>query len=177
MIPRDLIRDPEDVARVQAFARQAAALTPEAWDRIGVRCGALDAHTFEAVLGRLELAARANTPPANPYQKPLVGSVMGFMGVVWSTLEEVVARLPFDDLERATKSDRDPGLSAVLEIAQLARREQRRHPGAAAALRIVGRALSIYSKSVPDRFDAIYAPFEPEIPLASLTATEAPATA
>lgn len=160
----------EEVALLTAFAERTAALTPGAWDRIALRCAVLDEHSIGGFLGRIELSARASVPPLDPYSKPLAALVMSTIGAVSGAVLELMGWLP--DSQDKVPEKTPPGLKAFLEIDNLAGRHQRAHPGVAAALRVVARALSVFSKLKPDGFDKIYAPFEPEIPLASLTPSE-----
>lgn len=180
-MPRPL--EHADPTLLVAFAAKAAALPPEAWDRIGARCALLDSPTVAALLARVELFARSITPDSDPYSRPLVRSTMAMLGGMFGMLHEVSARLAPPDpqaFDRAMQQRHDqesagrhvPGLDAALRIESLAQHVQADHPGTAAALRAVSLALMARRTSPPAVFDAIYRPFEPEIPFASLSPGE-----
>jgi hypothetical protein len=164
---------------LMVFADKAAALPPEAWNRIGERCALLDPSTVTAFLGRVELIARSVTPDPDPYAQPLVQSTMAVMGNIWGMMLEVSARLaPLgpEYFERArprgdqgSTVGRVAGMDAFLRIQGLAQRQQAVHPGTAAALRAVSLALMVRRTPAHATFEAVYRPFEPEIPYASLS--------
>jgi hypothetical protein len=165
-----------------AFAGRAAALAPDAWDRIAERCSRLDPSTVEAFLGRIELLARSITPEPDPYAPlPLIRSWFAAMGGAYGVIQELARLTPPnpEEWERTTRASGpgpahlpEPGARAFMQIEALAQRQLSKHPGTATALRAVSLALLAYPKSRPASFDAIYKPFEPEIPFASLSPGE-----
>ena len=159
-----------DNTRVQAFAARLLELTPDAWERINTRCALLDAFSVEAFVGRLALYARS-APDADPYRLPGLRPFLTTMSSALGFLNEIVARLgPVDPegFDRAALRHPNKTCAEFMRIESVALRQQRDHPGTASALRAVGHGLLWQQQAGDAGFAAIYQPFEPEIPLASL---------
>lgn len=172
---------PPDFSRVARFEERLAALDTAAWDRIAERCAALDGRTLDGFFGRIELLARANIPNASPYAKPGAVPAMALMGTFFGTLNEV--SMMFDSPEpwersaaklrqEAGTDERKLAEAASQALRARAVRERARRPGLAAALVAVQMGL-LLSTADPAGLASVYAPFEPEIPVATLFPADA----
>jgi hypothetical protein len=168
---------PPDPARLAAFAAKAEALGPEAWERIAARCGVLDEPTVRGFFSRAELASHSFAGLSDPYTEPFTAPLLGMLGGAWGLVAETLQLVrPFDRIEwegalrKARESGRDNALAqALLRVLALAAGQQETHPGTASALRTIGLLLMISSHRAAANPAVIYAPFEPEIPFASLS--------
>ena len=160
--------------RLDAFASRVAALDAGAWERIALRCGALNESSLGALFGRAGLLAESATPDVDPYQQLWLKPAMAALGAAVGLLLELTKTLPPDPPRRPSDSrggsQQPPGYAAFLEIERAARRQLPKHPGIAAALHAAFMALVVGPMMSPQRLAAIYAPFEPEIPFESLGA-------
>ena len=163
-----------DTRRLQAFAARLAELAPDAWHRINSRCALLDPFSIETFVGRLALYSRS-VPDADPYRLPGLRPFLATMSSALGLLTEVAARLGPSDPEAFDRAaQRHPKKTAAdfMRLETVAQRQQRDHPGTASALRAVAHGLLWQQKASETGFAAIYQPFEPEIPLASLEPVE-----
>ena len=174
-------RENATASMLAAFAARAGLLDAAAWERIAARCAVLDLPTVSGLFGRAGLFAHSFTPAADPYSRPFLQPAMGVFGTVLGLLLELSVEFAPPEperferwaariRERASAAGPDPKLEPFLAILGLAERQQGRHPGTAAALRAVAIALIARPMAPEDRLAAVYKPFEPEIPYASLAA-------
>lgn len=172
-------RDHREARRavLNAFATQATALTPEAWQRIALRCGVLDQSSVSGFLGRADLLAGSFLPALDPYDThPMLRRTLRAIGGAFGMVTALAGLWPTDRaaFERAERRQRergvppDPPFESFAAIMKLVAEQRARHPGAAAALQAVMMVLTTGTSGTDSRFVAIYQPFEPEIPYGSL---------
>jgi hypothetical protein len=167
-----------DFSRLIAFAEKLRALDHAAWERIQAHCAMLDAQSLGGLLGRAELIARGLTPPTNPYTEPLWHTALSTLWTAAGVFSEVAMLLGGRSPERyereADRVRQQPeqnahaaGAAALLDVYAVALRQRPDHPGTAAALQAIATAL-IISPPEGEALACVYAPFEPEVPYASL---------
>ena len=167
-----------DFTRLVAFAGKLGELDEAAWERIHTRCATLDTQSVGGLLGRAELIGRSMVPETNPYAEPLWHSALTTLGTAVGTLTEVATLLGGPSADRYEREaqrlrhkvdsgKREEGPAALLSVFGAAARQRAHHPGAAAALQAVAFALLV-NPGWDSRLQAIYGPFEPEIPYAAL---------
>ncbi len=161
-----------NVSILVTFAQRVSDLTPEAWERIAARCDKLEHRSLEGFLGRAELVGRVFTLDADPYRQPLVLSALGAWGTLWGLAMEGLHLLnvaPPKATSAAGGVIPQPQADALDRVVAAADRQRRDHPGAAAACHVIGLVL-LRSQVAAANIASLYAPFEPEIPFASLGA-------
>jgi hypothetical protein len=177
-VPVQTTRAEPDFSRLVLLATRLERLDAEAWARIAARCAALDGQSLDGILGRAELLARSIVPVTSPYSQPGVQPALSAWFTGMGIASELAALI--DDAtperyerraaqlrEKAGATKKDLGEAAFLVIRALAARNRRRHPGLAAAIRAI--AYAVLAGREPDaNLEAVYAPFEPELPFASL---------
>ena len=171
-----------DYSRLLPWATKVEGLDDQAWERIAGRCAKLDQESVSGVLGRAELVARSAVPTTSPYAEPGLQPVLTAWFTGLGLVRELVALLTEGSPEhferraaqlrdRREPSSRDLGEAAFLSLQARAARLRVRHAGLAAALQAVGLAV-LAGRRPDDNLKAVYAPFEPEIPFASLWPSE-----
>jgi hypothetical protein len=164
-----------------AYGARVAQLTPASWDRLRLRCAALNGPAFRSLVNRALLAAR-------PHELWLPSRRTGLLNAIASVLRAVQTGIAFAfevviEFETADprtlvsprrrtqstgKARTDELIDATFLIESALAPLQRTDPGVVTAVRAAGQALLRHDWLSPADFDAVYAFVEPEIPFASL---------
>lgn len=167
------------VALLRAFAERVAALSPESWDRLRLRCAPLAGSTPAALLARsaLTTAAYEIELPGNP-QIPIVSAIRGVtravIGSLSLTKELVFGAIPSLDepsrprRESTGKPIADDYIDAYHTLRTAAAAAGPAQSGLSCVIEAAAQALLRKDLLSPERFTRIYQWIEPEIPIATL---------
>lgn len=155
-------------ALLPAFVRQLAALDDAAWRRIADRVPHVSGDSVPALLARGEAVAQGLFP-AGP---SVLRTVLGIAHAVHSEFPAASGRIPTPAqiaASRLTPTQQESALTAAA-LATLLDARRTAFPGAVACTEAVVPTLIAPQFYSPEQRTALYAPFEPDIPFATLTA-------
>jgi hypothetical protein len=173
----------QHVALFVAYAARVAQLPPAAWDRLQLRCAALNGPAFRSLVNRAHLAAKPYKLWLPRTTKPSgsLRAIAGVSRVVQTSMAfafEVAAEFEASDPHasasakpRAGSTGRprtDAYIDATFSIESALEQLQRTDPGVATAVRAAGQAVLRHDWLTQSDFEAVYAFVEPEIPFADL---------
>ncbi|MEW5915524.1 MAG: hypothetical protein AB1762_03930 [Gemmatimonadota bacterium] len=157
------------------FVKRLAAFDAGSWDRVAARVPTLGGDHFEALVVRGKHWATGLTA-VSPFLPRAVTTILGVIHEL-----QVEFRAPMSDAQRSALDQRIAAPSADSDSRTLAQAwlaldsllllYRTAYPGVATAAEAVAFALTASSRISPAQLARLYAPFESEIPYASLGAT------
>jgi hypothetical protein len=159
-------------ALLHAFVRQLAALDDAAWRRIAGRVPHLGDDSAQALLARGDAVAQG-LPPAVP---SFLRTLLGAAHALHSEFPAAGGRIPTPAQIAASRLSPAQQASALTSAALVTLLDARRtaFPGAVACAEAAVPSLIAPQFYSPEQRTALYAPFEPDIPFATLTAPPDP---
>jgi hypothetical protein len=173
----------QHVALYVTYGDRVARLPTVAWERLRVRCAALNGPAFRSLVSRALLAAKPYEVwlPRPTTVSPGLRAIVGASRVVQTSLAfafEVVAEFegssqqascsPRPRTRSTGRARTDAFVDASFLIESALAPLQRTDPGVVTAVRAAGQAVLRHDWLTVSDFDAVYSYIEPEIPFADL---------
>lgn len=173
----------QHLALFVAYGARVGQLPPASWDRLRLRCAALNGPAFRSLVNRALLAARPQelwlpsrrtstlNAVASVSRAVQIGIAFAYEAVIeFETADPRAVVSPRRRTQSTGKPRTDQYSDATFLIESTLAPLQRTDPGVVTAVRAAGHAVLRHDWLPPADFSAVYAYVEPEIPFADLDA-------